>query len=189
MKRYIALLRAINVGRGRSVKMESLRKLFESLGFSKVATFIASGNVVFEATTVNVELLEKQIEKKLRAVFGYEVAVFIRTKAALAKIAKYKPFPQSKVETGTEFNIIFLADTLDEKFTRTVRALQTDTDEFQVHGREIYWLRRRKKGGSIFSTVPLEKALGREFTIRGAATIKRMNLTFGGSISLKTKPT
>jgi uncharacterized protein (DUF1697 family) len=135
------------------------------------------------------ESLRKQIEKKLRAVFGYEVAVFIRTKAELAKIAKYKPFPQSKVETGTEFNIIFLAETLDEKVTRKVRALQTDTDEFHVHGREIYWLRRRKEGRSIFSTVPLEKALGRQFTVRGATTIKRMNLTFGCSVSLETKPT
>jgi len=45
--------------------MEVLRQLFESLGFSKVATFIASGNVVFEATTKNVKSLEKRIEKRL----------------------------------------------------------------------------------------------------------------------------
>ncbi len=53
-KRRVRLCR---VGGGRTVKMESLRELFESLGFSKVATFIASGNVVFEATTKNVKLL------------------------------------------------------------------------------------------------------------------------------------
>jgi len=116
MSRYIALLRAINVGRGRTVKMESLRQLFESLGFAKVATFIASGNVVFEATTKNVRLLEKKIEKRVREALGYEVAVFIRTDAELAEIAKYKPFQQSKIETATEFNVIFLANTLDEKF-------------------------------------------------------------------------
>ena len=43
---YVALLRGINVG-GRNVKMDRLREIFESLGFSNVETFIASGNVIF----------------------------------------------------------------------------------------------------------------------------------------------
>ena len=104
-----------------------MRQLFESLGFSEVATFIASGNVVFETTTKNVRLLEKRIEKRLREALGYEVAVFIRTEAELAKIAKYKPFQRSKIETATEFNIIFLANTLDEKLKQKVMALRTET--------------------------------------------------------------
>jgi uncharacterized protein (DUF1697 family) len=176
--RYITLLRAINVGGNHTVKMESLRQLFESLGFSKVATFIASGNVVFETTTKNIKSLEKRIEKRLQEALGYEVAAFIRTEAELAKIADYKPFPQSRIDAATEFNIIFLADTVDEKSKQKVRALRTDTDEFRVHGREIYWLRRQRQSGSTFSTVPLEKTLGRPFTIRGTTTIKRMVLKF-----------
>jgi uncharacterized protein (DUF1697 family) len=48
MPRYIALLRAINVG-GHLVKMDALRRHFEELGFDPVETFIASGNVMFEA--------------------------------------------------------------------------------------------------------------------------------------------
>ena len=59
MTRYIAFLRAINVG-GHVVKMDALRRLFESLGFSNVETFIASGNVLFE-TNLNSDL-EKKIE-------------------------------------------------------------------------------------------------------------------------------
>lgn len=183
MSRYIALLRAINVGRGRTVRMESLRQLFESLGFSEVATFIASGNVAFEATTKNVRLLEKRIEKRLREALGYEVAVFIRTEAELAKIAKYKPFQRSKIETATEFNIIFLANTLDEKLKQKVMALRTETNEFHAHGREIYWLRRQKPRGSTFSTVPLEKTLGRPFTIRAARTIRRLAANYSSTKS------
>jgi uncharacterized protein (DUF1697 family) len=115
VSRYITLLRAINVGRGRTAKMESLRQVFESLGFSKVTTFIASGNVVFETRTKNIKSLEKKIEKRLRDTLGYEVATFTRTDAELAEIAKYKPFLRSKIDTATEFNIIFLVDTLDEE--------------------------------------------------------------------------
>ena len=163
--------------------MESLRQLFESLGFAKVATFIASGNLVFEATTKNVRLLEKKIEKRRREALGYEIAVFVRTDAELTKVANYKPFRQSKIETATEFNVIFLANTLDEKFKQKVMALRTETNEFRVHGREIYWLRRKKPSGSTFSSVPLEKTLGKPFTIRCAKTIKQLAINYSCSKS------
>ncbi len=78
MSRCIAFLRAINVG-GHTVKMDDLRRLFESLGFTRGETFIASGNVVFETTSKNTTALERKIEKKLRDALGYEVATFIMT--------------------------------------------------------------------------------------------------------------
>jgi uncharacterized protein (DUF1697 family) len=170
----IAFLRAINVGRGRTVKMQSLRQVFESLGFSRVATVIASGNVIFETTTKNTKMLERRIEKRRRDVLGYEVPTFIREEGELAKIANYRPFRQSRLDASASINIIFLADGLDQESKQRVRELRTNTDVFQVHGREIYWLRRRRQRGSPFSTVPLEKTLGRPFTIRGANTIKRI---------------
>ena len=52
MPRYIAFLRAINIG-GHTVKMDDLRQLFESLQFTSVETFIASGNVIFKAGSDN----------------------------------------------------------------------------------------------------------------------------------------
>jgi uncharacterized protein (DUF1697 family) len=66
MFRFIAFLRAVNVGGGRTVKMQSLRQVFKSLDFSKVATFIASGNVVFETTRDRTERLERKIERALK---------------------------------------------------------------------------------------------------------------------------
>ena len=64
MTRYFAFLRAINVG-GHLVTMDRLRGVFESLGFSKVETFIASGNVIFESTSKSANSLQAKIEKKL----------------------------------------------------------------------------------------------------------------------------
>ena len=52
MTRYIAFLRAINVG-GRTVKMDHLRQLFADLGFAGATTFIASGNVIFASKARN----------------------------------------------------------------------------------------------------------------------------------------
>jgi len=154
--------------------MQSLRQVFESLGFFRVATFIASGNVIFETKTRDTRTLERKIEQRLRELLGYDVPTFIRRDADLAKIANYQPFRQSKLDPDVHINIILLADKLDQKVKKQVRELRTNTDAFEVHGREIYWLRRKKQNGPPFSTVLLEKALGRAFTVRGVDTIKRI---------------
>ena len=64
MKRYIAFLRAINVG-GHNVKMDELKAIFETIGFGNVETFIASGNVIFDADLLDEDELELKIESEL----------------------------------------------------------------------------------------------------------------------------
>ena len=123
MPRYIAFLRAVNVGGHNLVKMDSLRRLFGSLGFSSVETFIASGNIVFESTPKDARILEREIANGLREALGYEVATFIRTGAELAAVADYKPFSQSDLDGAVALNIAFLADKLDDKSLQKLMAL------------------------------------------------------------------
>jgi uncharacterized protein (DUF1697 family) len=174
MPRYIALLRAVNVGGRHTVKMDFLRHLFESLGFSNVETFIASGNIVFETTSKNGQALGREIEDRLREALGYEVATFIRTDAELAAIANYKPFSRSDLDGAVALNIAFLADGLDDKSSQRLMALKTDIDDLHIHEREIYWLCRKRQSKSKISNAVLEKALGQRSTLRGANTVKKM---------------
>jgi uncharacterized protein (DUF1697 family) len=173
MLKYIAFLRAINVG-GHNVKMDYLRQLFESLGFSNVETFIASGNVMFDTKAGNGKALEKKIETCLHEALGYEVATFIRTTAELAEIASYKPFPQSQIDAATALNIGFLVEALDNVAKQKLTSLQTDIDDFHFHGREIYWLCKKKQSDSKISNVVIEKALGVKSTLRGVNTINKL---------------
>ena len=173
MSKHIAFLRAINVG-GHNVKMDYLRQLFESLSLTNVETFIASGNVIFDAKVGNVKALEKKIEDKLHEALGYEVATFIRTDTELAEIVKYKPFPQSQLNTAMALNIGFLADVLDDTSKQKLMALRTDIDDFHYHKREIYWLCRKKQSDSKISNVVIEKTLGMKTTLRGVNTINKM---------------
>jgi uncharacterized protein (DUF1697 family) len=173
MIRYVAFLRAINVG-GHVVKMDHLRRLFESLGFSSVETFIASGNVIFESSSKNAKALEKKIENRLRDALGYEVATFIRTTAELTDIATHQPFQLSDLAAAVALNIAFLADALDDESSQKLMALKTEIDDFHVHGREMYWLCRRKQSDSTFFKVGFEKTVGRRATVRGANTIKKI---------------
>jgi uncharacterized protein (DUF1697 family) len=91
-QRSIAFLRAINVG-GHTVKMDRLRTLFAELGLANVATYIASGNVIFETPKTSTGKLEVQIEQHLQQALGHEVITFVRTVPEVAAIVGYAPFP------------------------------------------------------------------------------------------------
>jgi uncharacterized protein (DUF1697 family) len=170
MSRFIAFLRAINVG-GHNVKMEELRALFVALGFSSVETFIASGNVIFEAKPEVVRDLEKQIEAHLQKSLGYDVATFLRT---TAEIARYRPFDESKLQSAQALNVAFLAEPLSNAAQKTLLGLSTEIDEFQIHEREVYWLCRMKQSESTFSNAVFERKLKVQTTFRGWNTILKL---------------
>src|SRR3979490_3406651 len=96
MQKYVALLRAINVG-GHTVKMDHLRDLFKAIGFTNVETFIASGNVIFDSRSKNTQAVERKIEKHLQETLGYKVAAFVRATAELEGVANYKPFSDKEL--------------------------------------------------------------------------------------------
>ena len=173
MPRLFAFLRAINAGPGRVVRMKVLRKAFESLGFFSVATFLGSGNVVFETRAKDIGALERRIERALQQALGYAVSVFIRTHAELKEIASLEPFEDSKTR-GADLNIILLANNLNGRSKAKLLALKTETDGFRIRGREIYWWRRKKPGTSLFATVPLANVFPVPFTIRGMNTIRKL---------------
>ena len=177
MSKYIAFLRAINVD-GHNVKMDHLRHLFESLNLKNVETFIASGNIIFDAKTGSTKNLEKKIEACLHEALGYEVATFIRTDAEVNAIASYKAFPPSQLETAAALNIGFLADPLNEEAKKKLMALRTEIDDFHVHGREVYWLCLKKQSDSKVSNAAIEKALGVKSTLRGVSTVNKLAVKY-----------
>ena len=173
MARYIACLRAINVG-GHVVKMERLRVLFAELGFAKVETFIASGNVIFESDAKSADVLQGKIESRLRAVLGYEVKTFLRSDEELAKIATYQAFPAQEIAAGGVVYIAFLQQPPGAATVATLTGHRGQVDEFKVRGREIYWLCWTRFSESEFSGSKLEKLLGTKTTVRNSTTVKKL---------------
>jgi uncharacterized protein (DUF1697 family) len=170
MTKYIAFLRAINVA-GRYVKMERLRSIFESMGFTEVETFINSGNIIFSSDTDNSRILEQEIERQLQTDLGFEVPTFIRTAQELAVIASYQPFSDLELQFAVALNIAFLIDPIATDNIKVLNSLQTSVDDFHSNDREIYWLCRVKQSDSKFSNAILEKKLKLKSTLRGVDTI------------------
>ena len=175
MTKYVALLRAINVG-GHTVKMDHLRSLFEALGFANVETFIASGNVVFESKSGTSKVLEGKIEKHLQATLGYEVKTFVRVVSELAAVAAYKPFSESELnKEGHTLYIGFVADSPGDQAKQKLLPFCGEVDDLHVQGREIYWLCRTIRiSDSKFSGAVLEKILGVRATFRNATTVRKI---------------
>ncbi len=107
MPRYVAFLRAVNVGGARTVKMEVLRQTFREAGFSNVASFIASGNIIFETPARNTALVEERIERALLQEIGYELTPFVRTGPELEQIIAFDAFPTSRRDVRDQLAVIF----------------------------------------------------------------------------------
>jgi uncharacterized protein (DUF1697 family) len=173
MPRFVAFLRAINVG-GHNVKMVDLRGHFESLGFDRVETFIASGNVIFDAPSSDTKALELKIGDRLREILGYNVVTMLRTQAEVEAIARYQPFSKAQREAASLLYVGFVAEPLGVPAKKVVMALKNDNDDFHVRGREIYWLIKVRQMQAISSAARLEKSLKVPITFRGINTVVRL---------------
>jgi uncharacterized protein (DUF1697 family) len=173
MTRYVAFLRAINVG-GHIVKMDALRRLFESWGGANVETFIASGNVVFDTSRRSADVAERSIEDHLRKALGYPVVTFLRTLPELVEVVGHAPFPQSEYEAGATLYVGFMKGSPVPSAVRAVASLRSDVDDYAIEGREIYWLRRRQLMQSIATGPALDRIVGSPITMRNVNTVRRL---------------
>jgi len=171
--RYVAFLRAINVG-GHVVKMDTLRREFEALGFTDVETFIASGNVLFSSRAKAVAALERKIEARLKTTLGYEVATFVRTPDEVGSVADYAPFTPGALRTAAAVNVGFLGAPLPAAARQVLKSIETPLDEFHLNGRELYWLLRARQSESKVTNAVIERALKTRVTFRGIKTIVRL---------------
>ena len=170
MPRYIAFLRAINVG-GHVVKLQRLKALFESLGFAEVETFIASGNVIFKSPAKSAAALEGKVEQLLQRELGYEVKTFIRSDREVSDVAATDPFGAL---AGATLYVGFLKAEADRATAERLQAAQTNVDDFALVGRELYWRCRGLSSESTFSGTKLEKTLGMATTLRNVNTVRRL---------------
>ena len=172
--RCVAFLRAINVGGSHIVKMDALREIFEGMGFAKVETFIASGNVIFETRFKDLVAVERKIEQTLQGKLGYEVATFIRSLESVAAIARYQPFPEAAMASAVALNVGLLKEPLKDAARRALAGLKTDIDDFHANGTELYWICLSRQSDSKISNAVFERTLKVKATFRGLRTMGKL---------------
>lgn len=173
MQRYVAFLRGINVGK-RRVAMSRLVEIFERLGHTEVATFIASGNVIFSSRSRNLQTLERRSSQELSRSLGYEVEVFVRRSGELLDIAKSEMFRPHE-SMGAAVHVGFMRDALDQETREAFEAVRTAVDSFKVIDREFYWICYTKISESKVWELPDSKKLSLPSnTLRNMSTVRRI---------------
>lgn len=176
--RYVAFLRGMNLG-GRRLTNEELRSHFEALGCDQVATFRASGNVIFASDGAAPSRLTAQLEEGLGERLGYEVPVFLRSAGELLAIAAFEPFDAEHLRASKgKLQIGMLAEKPSAAAAKRALALSTDEDRLAVGGREFYWLPDGGLSDSDLDLKALAAALG-PTTIRTKGTIDQIAKHFG----------
>jgi uncharacterized protein (DUF1697 family) len=165
MNRYVAFLRGMNLG-GRRITNKELRLHFEALGYADVATFRASGNVIFAGDGLSEVKLAIRLEEGLADRLGYEVPVFLRSAAELTAIVSHEPFEAKHLKASKgKLQIAFLTKKPLAAATKEALTHASDEDRLAIDGRELYWL---PDGGLSESELDL-KALA---AILGPTTIR-----------------
>jgi uncharacterized protein (DUF1697 family) len=165
---YVAFLRAINTG-NRRIKMAELRSFYDDLGYTNVATHIASGNVIFEASSPP---LPQGLESKFEDRFGFASEVFLRTAPELAAVVEAVPWKDGSALV----EVSFLEREPDLHAAAVLEATANEPEALSVVGREVYLLRGR---GAGMPTVHKEstsiRILDMKMTRRGMRTVRQIH--------------
>ncbi|QPF84740.1 DUF1697 domain-containing protein [Bradyrhizobium genosp. L] len=132
MPRYVALLRAVNVGGTGKLPMTELQAMCVEAGFDDVQTYIASGNVVF-SSKLGAAKVKAALEKRLQAYAGKPVGVVVRAADEMAAVLKANPFPKAPPNTTVA---IFLDEPPPKDALKAIKGQQDE--EVRLGRREIY---------------------------------------------------
>ncbi len=134
---YAALLRGINVGGHRKIRMAELRGLLDELEFEQVQTYLQSGNVVFVSRQARDEI-RHTMETAILDSFGHTVAVLLRSADELEHIFHNNPFLTTRHENPSKLYVTFLADAPPDALAGSVAPPLQTVDEFVIAGREVF---------------------------------------------------
>ena len=175
MQTFISILRGINVSGQKKILMADLKKLYESLKFSEVKTYIQSGNVVFKSDSKISDIqLARKIEKAISAKYKFEVPVIIRTKEELEKILSQNSFTKEKSIDLKKLHVTFLSETPDREKMEQIKEVDFSPDQFIIKGKEIYLHIPNSYGETKLSNKFFENKLKVSATTRNWNTVNKL---------------
>jgi uncharacterized protein (DUF1697 family) len=172
---YAAFLRGINNLGQKPVKMDELKKAFESLGFKNIKTLLASGNVVFDSPNSSPSALAKTIEEKLKKKLGHEIVVLIRTIRKLNRLAEMNPFKGIKLTPQTRLYVSFLSEKPKGGVKIPYKSPDKNFKLLRGTGKEVFGVVTLSQNtGTTDLMGYLEKEFGRKITTRNWNTILKV---------------
>jgi uncharacterized protein (DUF1697 family) len=173
-KRYIALLRGINVGGNSLIKMAELKVCLTNDGLRKVKTYIASGNIIFSSTETDQEKLSAKINKAIKVEFGLDVSVLVLSEAQYEKIVKNIPKDFGTKE-GWRYNVWFLLPPYDmSQVMGDIGEFRPDIESLTVGEGVLYQSVFMEKYGRTTTSKLASRPIYKKITIRNLNTTRKI---------------
>ncbi|HEY7421317.1 MAG TPA: DUF1697 domain-containing protein [Gaiellaceae bacterium] len=167
--RWVALLRAVNLGARNKVPMAQLRTLLEDEGYANVRTYIASGNVLLDGPTGKGKLAS-DLERLVLDSFGVTTAAILRKPRELAATLDAHPFGSDTSETYVAFLSARPAKAAAARLEEATGA----TERAVLGGAEVYLRLPRGVHSSGLSPARVESLLGVQATLRNWRTVVKL---------------
>jgi uncharacterized protein (DUF1697 family) len=172
---YVSMLRGINVGGHKRIKMDQLRQSFEALGFEQVKTYIQSGNVVFKTGKTSPAALSNKIEERFLKDFGFPASVISRTADEMSKAIKNNPFLKRRGIDPEKLHVMFLSAVPGPAALEKLADLTAAPDQSLRSGQEIYFYLPNGVSQSVLMKNPVDRILAVVTTTRNWKTVNSLN--------------
>lgn len=170
---YISMLRGINVGGNKKIKMDALRGLYESLGMAGAQTLLQSGNVVFKSDLTDRPALIQQLEAGIEQRFGFHSTVLLRTLGEWRDVVSRNPLPADQADPS-KLVVMFLSDSPTQDAVDALKKTYTGPETIQIAGKEAYLYYPDGQGRSKLTNGLIERKLDVSGTVRNWNTVTKL---------------
>jgi len=174
MKTYISLLRGINVGGHKIIKMTDLKLLFQKLLFENVTTYIQSGNVIFKTEETAVELLSKKITEQIFSEYGFDVHVTSYNLQSFKELIQNNPFLNETSKKEEFFHITCFSKHIENIDIESLSKKINGEETFILHQNCLYLYLPYGYGNTKLTNTFFEKKLNQLATTRNWKTMKEL---------------
>ncbi len=174
MKVVVSMLRGVNLGPHKRIKMDALKALYESLGLRDPRTYVQSGNVIFKAREQKLEPLAKRIEEAIERTFGFHSDVILRTSSELKAALAKNPFASRGGIDPARLLVTFLASDPGAQAREKIRQIKAEPEELWINGRELFIYFPNSLARPKLSIPLIERTLKTSGTGRNLNTVQKL---------------
>ncbi|MDR1537006.1 MAG: DUF1697 domain-containing protein [Clostridiales bacterium] len=175
MRKFIALLRGVNVGGNNRIAMTELKTAFAGAGFSNALTYINSGNVIFDSETADESAITRQCEEAIEARFELKISVCIISAADLIDAVNNAP-PWWNNDPEFSHNAAFvLPPATASGVIAAAGEIKQENENRDSFGRVIFWSARKEAiSRTRWSRIVSVKTAYNHMTVRNANTVMKL---------------
>lgn len=170
----VSLLRGINVGGNKRIKMEDLRTLYAEMGLRNTKTILASGNAVFQCANDDLVAVRAQLEAGILDHYGFVVKVLLRTASEMQALTEHHPYSAAELDEPKKILVVFLEHVPSASALGTLQTAHAGPERIMHDGAHLFCFYPDGMGRSKLDNAFIERHLQQVGTGRNWNTVQKL---------------